>query len=292
MTEPKWRRFEKLVASVQSELSPGAQVTHNEWIRGKKTDELRQVDVTVRTQVGQYPLLIAMDCKDLRRPATVNHVEAFAGLLEDVGANKGALVASNGFSAAAKKRAKEAGIDLFRLVDAEDHDWRAYVTIPILFHDLVPVEFQAILQFRGVPEPGFQAEDPQNIELLDKDGRLVGSPLDLLRELWNQGGVTDSPGYFENLSLSSSQLFVRHRGKIHAVVVLGTVRVEEDSYFGSVPLSKISGFQNELTGGVFTCGLKTAPMNFQQLKDEFRKLGEEERLAVSPVLEIKVQTAL
>lgn len=292
MTEPRWRRFEKLVARVQRELSPQAQVTHNEMIRGRKTGEMRQVDVAIRTKVGQFPLLIAVDCKDLSRPAIVTHVEAFAGLLDDIGANKGALVASNGFSAAAKKRATEAGIDLYRLVDAEDHDWRAYVTIPILFHDLILVGFQATLQFRSEPEPGFKADDPQAIELLDANGHSVGSPLDLLRELWKDGGVTDSPGHFENLTLSSRQLFIRHRGKLYALDVLGDLRVEERSYFGNVPLSKISGFQDEVTGGVMTRGFTTELLNFQELKAQFQQVKDEDRLAVSPSLELKIQTMI
>jgi len=292
MTEPQWRRFEKLVARVQRELSPQAQVTHNERIRGRKTGELRQVDVTIRTNAGQFPLLVAMDCKDLGRPATVTHVEAFAGLLDDIGANKGALVASNGFSAAAKRRAMEAGIDLYRLVDAEDHDWRAYVTMPILLHDLIPVGFQATLQFRGEPPPGHQFEDPQAIELLDANGRSVGSPFDLVQELWKANEVTDSAGHFDDLQLSQEQLFVRHRGKLYPVEVLGDLWVERHSYFGNVPLSRISGFQNEVTGGVLTRGFTTDLLNFQELKAQFRQVTDEDSLAVSPALEIEIQTML
>ena len=292
MTDPKWRRFEKLVARVQQSLSPQAKVTHNEMIRGRKTGELRQVDVTVRTTAGQFPLLIAIDCKDLSRPATVTHVEAFAGLLDDIGANKGALVASNGFSAAAKRRATESGIDLYRLVDAEDHDWRAYVTMPILFHDLVPVGFQATLQFRREPPPGFQVEDPQAIELLDANGRSVGSPLDLVRELWKADKVTDSPGHIEDLQLSEEQLLVRHRGKLYPVQVFGDLWVERHSYFGNVPLSKISGLQNEVTGGIWTRGFTTDLLNFQELKAQFREVTDEDSLAVSPALEIEIRTML
>lgn len=292
MTEPRWRRFEELVARVQRELSPQAEVKHNEMIRGRKTGELRQVDIAIRMQVGQFPLLIAMDCKDLGRPATVTHVEAFAGLLDDIGANKGALVASNGFSAAAKKRAAEAGIDLYRLVDAEDHDWRTYATIPILFHDLTPVGFRATFHFRSPPESGLPAGDPLRSELLDANGASVGSPIDLLRELWRAGKVTESPGHFEDVPLSSQQLFIRHRGKLYAVQVLGELWVEEHSFFGNIPLSKISGFKDEIAGGVVTRGFTTETLNFEELKTRFRKLKENDRLSVRPLLELKIRTMI
>lgn len=110
MADRKSERFEKLVARIQAGLSPAAQVKHNERIKGRKSGSLRQVDVTVRQQVGQFPLLIAIECKDLSRPADVKHVEAFGGLLDDIGAHKGSMVSARGFSATAKKRAAEAGI--------------------------------------------------------------------------------------------------------------------------------------------------------------------------------------
>jgi hypothetical protein len=77
-------------------------------------------------------VLIVIDCKDYSKPVDVKGVEEFLGLVEDVGANKGALVASGGFTKTAKTRAKDAGIDLYKLVDAQDDDWRSYVAMPFV----------------------------------------------------------------------------------------------------------------------------------------------------------------
>ena len=52
--EPKWQRFEKLVAQIQHELAPNALVTHNDQIRGYDSGKPRQIDVTVKQKVGQY----------------------------------------------------------------------------------------------------------------------------------------------------------------------------------------------------------------------------------------------
>src|SRR5262249_8639118 len=97
---PKWKRFENLVAEIQRALAPGAAISQNERIRGKNTGALREIDIVVRQSVGQFGILIIVDCKDHGNPLDVKDVEAFAGLAEDVGANKGAMVAANGFSAA------------------------------------------------------------------------------------------------------------------------------------------------------------------------------------------------
>src|SRR6201999_461996 len=132
MAIPDWEKFEDLAASIQSELAPDATVTANVKLKGK-AGAPRQVDILIEQRAGQYDLRIVVDCKDYKTPADIKDVETFLGLLSDVGAHKGAMVAANGFTTAAKERAASAGIDLFRLVDTADHKWRSYVSIPAVY---------------------------------------------------------------------------------------------------------------------------------------------------------------
>ena len=48
-------------------------------------------------------MLIAIECKDYKVPVNVKDVEQFVGLIKDIGANKGVMVAANGFSGTAKR---------------------------------------------------------------------------------------------------------------------------------------------------------------------------------------------
>jgi len=114
---PKWKRFEELVAKIQADLAGDAVVTHNDRIMGRRSGVLRQIDVSIKSRVGQFHLLIVMDCKDYQRPLDVKDVEDFIGLSQDVAANKAALVAMNGYSEAARRRAEDAGIELYRPLD-------------------------------------------------------------------------------------------------------------------------------------------------------------------------------
>jgi hypothetical protein len=97
-SHPKWKRFESLVARIQKELSPDAKVTLDDKIMGRRSQTFRQIDISVRRVVGQFEILIIIDCKDYAKPVDVKDAEDFLGLAEDVGANKGALVSSNGQS--------------------------------------------------------------------------------------------------------------------------------------------------------------------------------------------------
>ena len=123
MRAKKWQRFEDLAAHIQRSLAPASTVEQDVRIRGRRSKVEREIDIVVRTHAGQYELFVAIDCKDYKRRVNVKDVEAFVGLAKDVGANKAAIVAASGFTAAAKNRARDAGVDLYTLIDAEAHEW-------------------------------------------------------------------------------------------------------------------------------------------------------------------------
>ena len=127
-SSPEWREFEKLAADIQRQLAPGARVETNIKLQGKRSGIERQIDIFVQQTVGQYEIRIIIDCKDYKKPVDVKDIEAFMGMVEDVGANKGAMIAATGFTSTAKQRAKDAGIDLYQLVETRDTKWKTYVS--------------------------------------------------------------------------------------------------------------------------------------------------------------------
>ena len=128
-SKPEWREFERLAGEIQKQLAPQAKVSTNVKLVGK-TNIDRQVDILVEQLVGQYEMRVVIDCKDYKRPLDIKDVEGFIGMVGDLGANKGAMIAAQGFSSAARQRAKDAGIDLYRLVDTSNTKWRTYVSMP------------------------------------------------------------------------------------------------------------------------------------------------------------------
>ena len=124
--------LEILVAKIQKQLAPKAEVLHNVMLKGRSSKINRQVDVLVREKIGQYEINIIIDCKDYAEPVDVKGVEEFDGLLRDVGAQKGVLVCPKGFTSTAKTRAEDLQIDLYSPIDTDPHKWQARVTIPAL----------------------------------------------------------------------------------------------------------------------------------------------------------------
>lgn len=78
--EPKWKRFEKLVYDLQKEFAGDAELTLNDTIKGVDSTVGRQIAIAIRRRVGQYPILIVIDCKDYEEPLDVKDVESFAGM--------------------------------------------------------------------------------------------------------------------------------------------------------------------------------------------------------------------
>lgn len=107
---PDWKRYERLIARmIADQLSTEFCVTPNARLRGHISGRRRQIDVLIDarhdTENGRR---IVVDAKMRRRCVDVIQVEAFRGLMEDVGATHGYLVCPAGHTDAAQKRAREA----------------------------------------------------------------------------------------------------------------------------------------------------------------------------------------
>ena len=283
LDEPKWKRFEKLVAKVQSTLAQDARVTLNEKVKGIKSGTLREIDVSVRKNIGQYDLFIAIECKDTNKPANVKDIEESIGLFQDVGAHKGAIVSAKGFTRAAKERGAKAGLNLYRLVDAEDHDWKAFVSIPVLFHFIEPKSYHFEISSQSV-QFDLSSIDPRYFVLFDENKKRLGTPFELLLLRWDQLEVPIEPGELSKFKLVAGKTYLLHENIYYEVMVWANILVEQRSYFGTWPIDEVSGFSDELRGGLITKSFKTAPLDLFGVEKTWQRIESEESLAVKPVI--------
>jgi hypothetical protein len=286
-SDPKWKRFEVLVAKLQQEFTPEAKVTFNDKIMGRNSGVPRQIDISVRIKVGQFSLLIVLDCKDYSNPVDVKDVEEFLGLVDDVGANKGALVSSSGFTEAARTRAKNAGIDIYRLIDAENQDWRSYVAIPL------------VCDFRGLGSGHFKIggstaicndlglQDPNLIPIYNKNHEQIGTPITLLWAMWNRREISEEPG-FRHILIKPDPIFVKAQDShFEQVEILGEFEVLRKLYFGELPLTKITGLKDEVTGDLVLPGnteIITDVIDIVDVERNWQHIPSSEVLAVKPVM--------
>lgn len=107
--EPRWRKYERQIHDRLVKMAGGekAEVTFDERLPGRLSGADRQVDVLVRGEFagGVGEATMAVDCKCFSKKVDVKDVEAFVGLVDDVGTDLGLIVTTEGFTPAAQKRA-------------------------------------------------------------------------------------------------------------------------------------------------------------------------------------------
>jgi hypothetical protein len=285
---PKWKKFEELAAEIQGQLSPGATVTVNDRILGKITGIERDVDISVRQAVGQYNVLIAIECKDFGRKADVKCVEEFIGLVSDIGANKAAIVSAKGFTETAKTRAKKAGIDLHRIIDTNDHPWKAYVTIPTLVENKELKSFS--MEFSSTDQAEFPYQDYQFITLYTSEGIAIDCIYNLLAKCWNENLCNYDDGVHKAVKIYKDKTFMRVGDRHFCVDITVDIKIASTFHFGQLPIENMSGFSNELNGGVVTRGFKTAGISIDHIISNWRKIASKNELSVDPVLIIGMAT--
>jgi hypothetical protein len=122
---PNWKKFEQVIAEIQRALARDAKVRHDHRIKGK-SGRKRKIDVSITTNVGKIPILIAIDCKSHKRLVEGKDVAAFYDQVDDVGA-KGIMIATSGFDSGAIIAAAKYNILLKTYKEAEVTDWEQIV---------------------------------------------------------------------------------------------------------------------------------------------------------------------
>ncbi|MGH6926568.1 MAG: restriction endonuclease [Propylenella sp.] len=117
-TSADWRQFEELVARIEQDAGPlGLRVTSPDRIRCRTTGRLREVDASIRSQVGTTQMLVTIECRKRGRKQDVTWIEQLATKKLAIGADRTIAVSPVGFSDEAHAVARLHGIDLRRLSD-------------------------------------------------------------------------------------------------------------------------------------------------------------------------------
>ena len=283
MADAPWAEFEKLAYDIQRELAGSADVTLRDTIQGVDSNIPRQIDISIRQQVGQYSVLIIVDCKDHRAPLDVNIVGEFVTVVRDVRANKGALIASRGFTEAALTLARTHGIDTFTLIDTANTKWHTYVTFPALLHRIYITAGR--YRFSGVgPAARLPEGDPSLWELYGSEQTSLGLVRDILARKWNAHELPDRPGRHEVLLAEQARLSRDAAGEVR---VTAEIVIEEAYYFGPWSI-QTRGFQNAQTGGLVTREIRTDALSPYEIEHGrvpgWRKIDNPDTLAVRPVI--------
>ncbi len=282
MSDPKWKKFEKTVYKIQKELVQDAEVKLNDSIKGKTSKIKRQVDISIKRNIGQFGLMIVIDCKDYRRPVDVKEVDGFATVVNDICAHKGALVSSSGFTKGAIEQAKSYGIDTFRLVDTNSVDWKVYASIPVLLERSFIQGYRLALRgFSSLPME-ITNVDHRTLRVFDIGNNFIGRVQDIIANRWNNKEIKHAPG---EKTIEVGNVYLEVNRQLVNLLLSINLMVAREYFLGDLPVD-VRGLKNEQTGGIVTKGFTTdfiKPFEIEQGKVKgWKKINNIDRLSVKP----------
>jgi len=284
--KPDWEQLEHLVVSIQQQLSPDATVSHNVKLDGIDSETKRQIDVLVEQNIGQYQMRIVIDCKDYSKPVDVKGIEEFQGLVQDVRAQKGALVCPSGYTKSAKRRAKKLQIDLYSPVDTDPHKWQAVISAPVLcdFRNV----FMGFAIKCSAPKPIIIPQEFYNLPVQDENGVILGTALEVAQQNWNDGVFPSDVGEHNDVSIFGDKTVLIDNGYDDTIEVTLEVRllVKRQLYLGHLPIDSLKGLKDEHSGHVVTNAFTTGVLDPLYVQNNWKKVIESEKLEFEPVFKV------
>jgi hypothetical protein len=267
----KSTEFEKLVALILEELSPHAQVKWDDHIYGHDTGIDRQIDVSIRATLAGTEILTIVQAKNWKQRADINTVGEFASVVRDVRATKGILVCKSGFSETTKNYAKNLGIELLNIHDAQSRDWNLEMRIPIIWIEEEPQGGLAITythdKVHDLPINEY------HLPILSNDsGKSIVELWAVMKERWNSGNLPRTPNILHTAILPKTlSILVIDNGDQWSWIPVDTAKIEyqvtRKVWLGSVKPEECRGIFNYLTGAFTASYLPMGQMPTQPQAD-------------------------
>jgi len=282
----KWKRFEQKAFEIQKSISPAnADVKFNDSIPGVDSKTDRQIDISIRTNVGSYSILIVAECKDYKTPVDVAAVGAFISVMRDVRANKGVMISAKGFTDAAKTLAGHHDVDLLQLIDTESVEWGADVSVPCLLERMYIGAYS--ITFRDFMEIPIEPRKQMALELATESGEKLGTIQSALDRKWESKEIPYSPGTHK--IVIGTNLHNEFNGVKQTMGVEAHVVVKRAYYFGPIPIH-FEGFLNMKNGGIITRQLQTGMISPYEIEtgkvSTWKQISDPCKLSPPPVFSV------
>ena len=217
-----WEHLEQLVTTLLAKIDPSSKTNWNVRLPRRLHKGTRQVDTVVEGTVGGVPTMLIVNSKQLGRNVGPGRVDELKGVMREVGAQRGVIVSTKGFSRKALETAGDLGIFTYVLRPAVDADWDADnlirgVTITGNLVDNVIDE--VVLGFaegdeRAVPWPHamwlVEGAEPSRMQFIDR----------IVKALIARPGTTFIPGKLHTFLVSSPLFFDLGDGERRTVTVI------------------------------------------------------------------------
>lgn len=296
---PRSTLIQRVVFQIQRQLASDAKVEESACLLDRSSGLRREVDVVVRRKVGEHEVIIAVECRDHRRKATVEWVEQMAMKHDALPTSKLVLFSRSGFSQAAAKKARSLGIDTYSLSASEENDWSGLLgtnATPLVIWALRIKACWLVLQ----DDEGRQHPVHPNTAIFNADGTVEGElrqiihskidhDADFTQAALEHASRVKEPEFLATLGREPPMFVLRESGQLREVARLrllleavklpGSFRLHEARYrkspvaysegespAGHLTLSLIQPQDSEATGAVSIVDPSTGAVSTSEVR--------------------------
>lgn len=161
------KALELLVALIETALgTDGVKVETRKHLPDRITGKPREHDVLVTISRRHHKLRVAIECKDISRPITVQTVEAFHQKCQDTGIEQGAIVSTSGFASTAREKAAHYNIRCLDIRSANAFSWMLGSTFTFFTRRVDAHSWKFFPELEGIVSK-------ENMEVLLGDGSVA-----------------------------------------------------------------------------------------------------------------------
>jgi hypothetical protein len=158
----------------------------------------------------------------------------------------------------------------------------------------------AMVEWRGVaislgvscsyPAPFMMPGDFfSSIIAFDEAGNELGNPVQKLFDRWNEGDITTEEGETGETPIFGDTVpwMDNGYGRRIPVSLYANMLVHRQLLYGQLPVRKISGFKDELKGGVITNAFEVGLLDPEEIDREWKEIAKEEDADPQPVIVLR-----
>jgi len=147
------RKFENVVETLERILSDSKVTIESPgFLVDRVTNQKREIDVLIRFSQGHHKQVIAIECKDRKKPVGVPDVEAFNTKTCDLKITKVVMVSSSGFRKNAIKKASFYNISCLSVEEIEGFKWLGTKYVTLVENKILKIYFKIIPEARDTKD--------------------------------------------------------------------------------------------------------------------------------------------
>jgi hypothetical protein len=105
--------------------------------------------------------------------------------------------------------------------------------------------------------------------------------------MWNRREILEEPG-LQRILIKPDPIFVKAQdGHFEQIEIIGEFEILQKFYFGELPLTKVSGFKDEITGNLVLPGktdIITDVIDMVEVETNWQRIPSLDSLAVKPFM--------